>query len=86
MISPAFSAPADDTRVALLREGEEMLDRLRGTATVDDVARAAALAKALKDKREFAMLARLREAVGRHAPERAPNEGLWIQAIITEIQ
>lgn len=82
MNNHTISNPADDPRAALLREGEAMLERLQGKANVDDLTQAADLAKVLKDHREFAMLARVGEAVGRQAPENTLVRCWYAQALI----
>ena len=59
-----------------------MLEQLRGAATSDVLNKAAGLAKQLRANREFAMLARVGEAVGRHTPENALVRSLYAQALI----
>ncbi len=79
-----MSQPAnpEDPRAALLRAAEECLDRLRGTPSHEDLYAAGSTAKKLRGMREFAMLGRLAEAAGRHAPEDAVVRCWYAQALI----
>lgn len=82
MTGGAGPAPPDDPRLALLREAEDVLDRLRGAASADDIAAARTVASRLRGMREFVMLARVGEAVGRQAPMDAVVRCWYAQALI----
>ncbi|MFT3800295.1 MAG: serine protease [Burkholderiaceae bacterium] len=69
---------------SLRENAEQALSRLRGRAADDDLAKARLLALALRDERQFALLARLTEALSRRCPGDARTRRLHAQALIEQ--
>jgi len=82
MTADLAAVPPDDPRLALLRDADDVLDRLRGTAGDGDLATARTVARRLRGMREFRMLARVGEAVGRQSPTDAVVRCWYGQALI----
>jgi hypothetical protein len=73
---------ANDPRLDLLREAEGVLERLSGSPGENDVTVARGVARRLLDMREFLMLARVGEAIGRQAPKDAVVRCWYAQSLI----
>lgn len=82
MTHSTTTTAVEDPRLALLGGADDVLNRLRGAASEADLAAARVVARRLRDLREFAGLARVGEAVGRHAPRDAVTRCWYAQALI----
>src|SRR5690349_14599893 len=72
----------EDPRVALRREAEELLCRLRGLPDDDTVRAGQAFVKVARSAREFATLSKVAEAVSRQAPKDSTTRRYYAQALI----